>query len=104
MPPVKELHFFDRNPSYPSPSHLWSDSILKRLVGSEKHNKRFRKRFAKEMLKELVYMKPSNIPWKCKYLLNTCSIEWCKSLFNDKESKIKGEITPGYSILKSKDI
>jgi hypothetical protein len=104
MPPFKELHYFDRDPSYPSPSYLSSDSILKRFFGREPHNQRFRKRLLKELVKDVVWLQPSNLSWTLRYFLKPCSIEWYKTLFEPGASKLSGEITPAYSILNHEDV
>lgn len=104
MPPIKELHYFDRDRSYPSPSHLASDSILERFTSQERHNRRFRKKFVFEMAKSIVRLSPSEFAWKSRYFLESCSIEWYESLFAAGGSKLKGEITPAYAILSREDV
>ncbi|WP_259074572.1 sulfotransferase [Salinibacter ruber] len=104
MPPVKELHYFDRSLSYPSPSYLASDSAFKRLFGRESRNRQFRRRLFKELVKDVVWFRPSNLSWTCRYFLEPCSIEWYKSLFEKGGSRLKGEITPAYSILEQEDV
>lgn len=104
MPPVKELHYFDRDLSYPSPSYLSSDSIFERLIGRDRYNQRFRKRLFRELVKDVVWFRFSNLLWTRRYFLEPCSTEWYKSLFERGGSKLKGEITPAYSILDYDDV
>jgi len=104
MPPVKELHYFDRSPSYPSPSYLAPDSIPKRFLGRRSGNRQFRRRLFKELVKDVVWFRPSNFAWTCRYFLEPCSDEWYKSLFAPSGSRLAGEITPAYSILTREDV
>jgi len=104
MPPVKELHYFDRHLRYPSPSYLSSDSILERLIGREDHNQRFRKKLLKELVKDVIWFRPSNLSWTFRYFMTPCSIQWYKSLFEPGKNKLRGEITPAYSILEHEDV
>ena len=101
---MKELHYFDRSPSYPSPSYLAPDSAFERLFGRESRNRQFRWRLFKELVKDVVWLRPSNLSWTCRYFLEPCSIEWYKSLFERGGSRLKGEITPAYSILEQEDV
>jgi len=104
MPPVKELHYFDRSPSYSSPSYLASDSISERLFGGMPHNRQFRRRLLKEVIKDMVWFRPLNLTWTTKYFLQPCSDDWYKSLFEYGGSQLTGEITPAYSILPREDV
>ena len=40
MPPVKELHFFDRSLRYPSPNNLATSSLIKRIFGSKSRERK----------------------------------------------------------------
>lgn len=42
MPPIKELHYFDRAKTYPSRSHLSEKNFKDRLFGKEFHHEQFR--------------------------------------------------------------
>jgi len=101
MPPRKELHYFDRSLSYPSPSILSTEKLNERLTGNEKHNKLFRIR-----LNDMSYEKlnTNKVNWYHKYYFSTYNDDWYRSLFDDGIGKIKGEITPAYSILNKNDI
>ena len=104
MPPVKELHYFDRDPSYPSPSYLSPDSIFERLTGQARHNQQYRRRLLKELVKDVVWFRPTNLTWTYRYFFKPCSIGWYKSLFEPGGNRLKGEITPAYSILEHNDV
>ena len=103
MPPRKELHYFDRSLTYPSPSFLATDKLSDRLNSNEPHNKLFQNKLSSE-LGTRVDNSQKDIEWYSNYFLGTYSDKWYKSLFKEGDGKIKGEITPAYSILKKEDI
>ena len=103
MPPRKELHYFDRSLDYPSPSFLASDNLKERLNNQKPHNILFRQKLEEELTLQ-VSSSDENRKWYLNYFLGTYSDEWYKSLFEEGKGKIKGEITPAYSILSKKDI
>jgi len=104
MPPRKELHYFDRSIKYPSPSYLATDSLLMRCISTSKNNKLFRQKCKEEMLIALKSKDKDKIKWYVKYFFSNYNDAWYKSLFSDGEGKIKGEITPAYSLLNIDDI
>jgi len=104
LPHRKELHYFDRSLNYPSPSHLSDGDPLRRLFGSKKHNKKFRVQLIKEITKCIIYFKPHRLPWNIRYFFGRYSDDWYATLFAPGKDKIKGEITPAYSILDSQDV
>ena len=104
MPPRKELHYFDRDPSYPSSSYLASKHFFQRLIGKENYNKEFRKHFRSYLL-QLIKLQGWDIAaWNNHYFTGTYSDDWYLSLFKDGKNSVKGEITPSYSILSQNDI
>ena len=103
MPPRKELHYFDRDLSYPSPSFLHSDLFETRLNGSGEHNVLFRKKMISEIPPSIVD-NIQDMQWKIKYFFSNYSDEWYRSLFEQGKGKLRGEITPSYSILNENDI
>jgi len=104
MPPRKELHYFDRSITYPSPSFLASDSFSKRVNSQEEHNKDFKRKLEKELNQALKSNNHETIKWYLNYFLGTCNDDWYNSLFEQGRNKISGEITPAYSFLSPKDI
>lgn len=99
MPPIKELHYFDRDSIYHPSNILIDNKPIKRIA-----NKRFR-RDAKYILKDAIAKGTliSNASFYYKYFFVPYSDEWYLSLFEPYE-KIKGEISPSYSILNKEDI
>jgi hypothetical protein len=92
IPPRKGLHYFDRDPSYPSPSHLATSNLLRRI-------------YIANPWKDIPRLKDTrNIPWLLRYHLMPVNDTWYHSLFREGQGKIKGEITPAYSILNPQDV
>ena len=104
MPPRKELHYFDRAFSYPSMSYLAPNRPFRRLVGTEPFNADFRRLFAKDLRQSLRRLDWERLRWTLRYFLGTYDDDWYLSLFKEGQSKIKGEITPSYSILNRADV
>lgn len=104
LPPIKEIHYFDRSPDYSSPSFLHEPSIIKRLVGTEKNNIEFRKRFARSLGNIAFKGGLNNLLWFLNFYLGKYNDEWYTSLFKKGKEKVTGDITPAYQILKQDDI
>ncbi len=104
IPHRKELHYFDRSPSYPSPSHLSSNHPLSRLIGREDYNKKFRLMLAKTLTKNICTLNMEQLSWEIKYFFGRYNDQWYASLFKRGKDKTKGEITPAYSILELQDV
>lgn len=108
LPPVKELHYFDRSLKYRSPSYLADDRLLDRLFSEETHNRKFqrilKRNLTKWMPKALLQRDFETLIWRYRYLSGHINDDWYRSLFKPGQGKIKGDITPAYSILESDDI
>jgi len=96
--PIKELHYFDRHPKYPSSTILFEDSIFKRIK-----NPAWLFRFKIHFLRTLRLENIGDIKWKLKYFFSKVDNNWYLSLFENLEG-LKGEVTPSYSILNQEDI
>lgn len=103
LPPIKELHYFDRALAYDSPDTLASDRLRDRLFGQEDHNRRFRTR-AWRSLSHAPWKHPLETAWKFKYFFGRPSDAWYASLFKPGRDKVRGEITPAYCILTRQDV
>lgn len=103
LPPEKELHYFDRSPQYASsPTFLHPDQPIQRFLGKESWNQTYRDR-----CKDVFTNYRGNrelFRWYLKYLLLPCSDNWYASLFEQGRDKIRGEITPAYSMLDETDV
>jgi len=104
LPPRKELHYFDRSPIYPSPSYLASEHLIHRLFGTEDYNKGLLNQFIRGLLHGIREKDWNQTQWMLRYFLGTYNDDWYRSLFRAGEGKVKGEITPSYSILGLKDV
>lgn len=104
MPPRKELHYFDRSPEYPTPSYLASSKLINRLFGMEQHNKQFRVELSRGFKKTIKSKTWQEFYWNFCYFSGNYSDSWYFSLFEFGEGKVKGEITPDYSIISLEDV
>ena len=96
--PEKEIHYFDRNPSYLSYSKLSETYFTQRV---------FNFKYIIRALKEIFFSIMSIDLKKTKFLLkwhfSNYNDDWYLSLFKNLNG-FKGEITPSYSILEEADI
>jgi hypothetical protein len=104
LPPRKELHYFDRFLKYPSPSFLATDSYIERMNSTAEHNKLFRKKLEQDLSIDRRSQEIVTRTWYQQYYESDYDDTWYKSLFNEGDGKVKGEITPAYSILDQEDI
>ncbi|MFO0828318.1 MAG: sulfotransferase [Phycisphaerales bacterium] len=104
MPPRKELHYFDRSLEYPSPSHIAADSLWQRLVGRAPHERRGRALLRRELFEAVRAGRWHDARWTTRYFLGQPSDAWYRSLFASGRGRLRGEITPSYSILDAKDV
>lgn len=102
LPPEKEIHYFDRNPKYSTPNFLHPDQPILRFLGKELWNGIYRNK-CKDVFKEH-RKNPEIFKWYLKYLYLPCSDDWYSSLFEQGRDKIRGEITPAYSVLDERDV
>ncbi len=102
MPPVKELHYFDRSRRYPSPSIATHASPLSRFFYP---NPRQRMQGGlKRIRTALAKGNAADARWLSRYFLQTCSDDWYRQLFPDTPKSISGEITPSYMMLDAVDV
>ncbi len=104
MPPVKEIHYFDRRPVYPSPSFLASEWPFSRLFGQKHHNVFYRKLLLSRLRQDLKHPDWKQIRWDLRYFFGRVNDNWYASLFKDGKDRVRGEITPAYSILNGEDV
>lgn len=104
LPPKKELHYFDRSTTYPSPSYLATDHVLARIFGIKYCDREFRKNFTENMNTALRKKNWKRARWLLHYYLGNYNDEWYRSLFDNGTGKLKGEITPSYALLDEADV
>ena len=98
LPPVKELHYFDRSNEYPSPDQLSKTTLFSRLIKPSWTYKAIR-----SVLRQYRLGRPDLAKWYRKYYFSSYTDEWYMRLF-DQDDKIQGELSPAYAILKERDI
>ena len=105
LPPLKELHFFDRSTEYPSPNYLSATSPMPRFFGTQPWQSKRMLQVFKYYIKSTLGLKFKESVWWRKILFGHYDKTWYCNLFSQASSyQITGEVTPAYSILKSKDV
>ena len=105
MPPVKELHFFDRSLRYPSPNNLATSSPIKRIFGSKSRERKNVIAGSRKLISNIKRRNFNTALWWWKYTFGYYNEEWYSKLFSQSgKYKSCGEITPAYSILSKDDI
>ncbi len=96
MPGIKELHYFNNRINDPKNTlfRLYSKTTSKRTVDQRWRRqirnrvRRYRQRFSRD-----------DFLWDLKYYAGAPNDEWYASLFEPGQGRVKGEITPAYSML-----
>ncbi|MBI2835570.1 MAG: sulfotransferase [Acidobacteria bacterium] len=112
LPPVKELHFFDRAPRYPSPSHHASPPGWKRLslILSLMLAAAPNRRMVLQHVKFWLWCRAAEAgAWPAfwfsvGYPFATIDANWYRHLFALGGEKITGDLTPAYSLLTEEDV
>lgn len=103
LPRQKELHFFDRAKSYPTPSNLTVEKLIQRL-----QNRDLRKKLLeslKSLVKAVYRSDFDRARWIFKLNFSNYSYRWYQSLFKlDGPIKACGEISPSYHIVDKYEI
>lgn len=102
LPPVKELHYFDRSTRYASPSHLAHDGLRRRLSAGDDATLQWHHEARRDLLRAPRH--PSTAAWKLRYYLGRPDDDWYTSLFPRRRGLLRGEITPSYSLLTPADV
>lgn len=98
LPPVKEMHYFDRDKRYPSNSNLTISNKYERLIDPIKLFIAIR-----SMGYRILMGNKANLIFHYRWHFSNYTDEWYRSLF-DLYPGVTGEITPSYSILDKEDI
>lgn len=105
LPPVKELHYFDRSPRYPSPSHLAVTSPLRRTFGASRPVRQWQRRGLRQAAQLLSHGDLTGAGWRIRFHLRPVNDQWYTTLFAAAPAGVPcGEITPAYSILDDADV
>lgn len=98
MPYEKEMHYFDRNPRYPSPNTLAIPSPWNRMQDASWRGRVFqhlRSLWRKGDRAQLI--------WYLRYYFGQYGDRWYLNLLSSATG-IRGDITPSYSILNEHDV
>lgn len=104
LPPIKELHYFDRSHHYDSPSLLATSSVLRRTLGRGADNKAFRAKALRVAGRAIRAGDLAATAWAWRFARGTIDDRWYLSLFDAVPGLVRGEITPAYSILDAPDV
>lgn len=104
VPPKKEIHYFDRAMSYPTPSLLASSSIFVKLLSRRKSGRQWREALKSEIRKNAKNPDWPEMSWYLRFFFGRYDDRWYASLFREAKGRVKGEVTPSYSVLEPKDI
>jgi len=98
LPPVKEMHYFNRSKEYPTVNDL-SETLLINRIKSRSYLKNAALKIAKSINeKDWIHTK-----FYFKWFFSNYSDEWYLSLFKDFEG-YSGEGSPSYALISRKDI
>jgi len=98
MPPVKELHYFDRDERYPTPNHL---AVTRRR--DRMRDRARRRKMVGDIWRPARSLKLAKARWWARYHLHDFTDDWYVSLFKNQKG-ITGDVTPSYSLLDEADI
>ena len=98
MPPVKELHYFDRASHYASADHLTVTRFRDRWA-----DKVWRKKMVGDIWRPARSLKFAKARWWSRFHFADFSDEWYLSLFSDCRG-ITGDVSPSYTILDEEDV
>ena len=98
LPPIKELHYFDRNRKYDSPHTLAHSNLLLKLC-----NFWWLKNLNRRLLKNIFQDDKKHLNWYFNYFFSNYNDSFYLNLFEGLNG-IKGEVSPSYSMLEIDDI
>jgi hypothetical protein len=96
MPKIKELHYFNERINDPKNS---LSRLYGKITGEGTVNRRWRRQVRSRLRRHRKRFKREEFLWDLKYYAGTPSDRWYISLFQPGRGKVKGEITPAYSML-----
>jgi hypothetical protein len=96
IPSVKEVHYFDdriKDPANPL------SRFRSKLIGDDTLDRRWRRIAKTQAKRHLRGLSAGEVLWDLKYLFGSPGDGWYASLFDGRKGRVKGEITPAYSML-----
>lgn len=105
LPPVKEVHYFDRAVNYNSPNKLACASATRRVLDPRRWNAKTSAKFIRDLLLAGLGKSDASVGWWLNWYLGYYDDEWYSSIFKPySDSNVVGEVTPAYGILSEADI
>ena len=96
MPPRKELHYWSRDPRYPSASHLAKSCSWWQAARQIPRSSWIGRRIRRDVRRAVGQRSLRDLRWLARYYVSDPDDEWYLSLFANGEGKVAGEITPDY--------
>jgi hypothetical protein len=96
MPEINELHYFDERITDPKNS---VSRLYGKITGEGTVNQRWRRQVKNRLRRHWKSFSRENFLWDLKYYAGVPNDGWYASLFEPGRGKVKGEITPAYSML-----
>jgi len=90
------MHYFDRDPKYPTPTLM----DQRRMLGLP----RGRRHAAHDLAAALRRMEPRALAWWARYHLGEPGDAWYRGLFARAGGRVTGEISPSYCLLEPEDV
>lgn len=97
LPPIKELHYFDVRMG--DPRHV-VPFLMQKFFGDRPEDARWRRQVRARALRHRRKFRLQNVLWEVNYYFRPPGDGWYASLFEPGRTKITGDITPGYAILR----
>jgi hypothetical protein len=105
LPPIKEIHFFDRSPLYPTPNSLATPSPFARIIGTKPWERTRTINNVRRIANNVRAGEIRRALWLIKWNFGYYNTKWYVGLFSAATAfKVCGEITPSYSVLNEDDI
>jgi hypothetical protein len=104
IPRIKELHYFTRDEKYYGSSHLTTFDMWQRIFSNKDQFKKYRYHLLRAIGSNIRSPSLKKLRWDCSYLFRNPDDEWYSRLFNDGIGRVRGEVTPQYSMLDHADI
>ena len=93
LPPEKEIHYFDRNPKYPSSNFYSKSYVFNRIINPKWSYLAFG-----QTTVNFIKFNSSRAKFYFKLYFKTYNDNWYLSLFNGSKG-ITGDVTPSYCLL-----
>jgi hypothetical protein len=90
--PRKEVHYFDRKIKPPT-------NPVARIFGKRETDSQWRRQVKRASVELIKKPSPRDLRWNFNYYLRSYNDRWYAAVFEPKNGRVAGEITPAYSVL-----